>query len=213
MNKSDVFILHGRPGSGSAAVEALLALTGLAHETIYFQKRAEGTLPPEIYAINPLGQVPVLRLPDGSIMTESAAIMLHLADLVPDAGLAPRIGSADRAAYLRAMVFMAANTYMTDLRYYYPERYASGEAQAPDVKARALEEQARNWSALEGMAASNEALLASGPSAADIYLAMLVSWSEVADFASKWPKLRAIAVRISLMPELRAIWQNNGVNF
>ena len=213
MSQANTYILHGRPGSGSSAVEAVLALTGLPHETLYFQKRAEGTLPPEIFAINPLGQVPVLRMPDGSIMTESAAIVIHLADLVPDAGLAPPIGSPDRAVFLRVMVFMAANTYMTDLRYFYPERYADGEAQAPGVKAKALEEQERNWSALESMAASDEAMLASGFSAADLYLAMLVSWSEIEDFAAKWPKLHGIAVRISNSPQLQAIWQRNSVAF
>jgi glutathione S-transferase len=46
--------------------------------------------------VAPLGMVPALRLDDGSLLTEVAAIVLYLADLRPDAGLAPPWGSPDR---------------------------------------------------------------------------------------------------------------------
>ena len=213
MSQEGIYTLYGRPGSGSSAVEAMLALTGLAHEIVYFQKRADGGLPPEILEINPLGQVPALRLPDGAVMTESAAILLYLAETEQGRKFAPTPGSPERAAFLRLMVFMAANTYMTDLRYYYPERYAGGTDQAAEVKAKALEEQTRNWSALEAMAQNGDALLASGFSVADIYLAMLVSWSQIDGFHAKWPKLHAIAKSIAQMQELAEIWHRNDVTF
>jgi glutathione S-transferase len=191
----------------------MLLLGGFDHELRYFRKRADGTLPTEIFEINPLGQVPVLVLPEGSIMTESAAILLHLADLAPHARLAPPSGSADRPAYLRLMTFMAANTYMTELRYFYPERYSANPDHAPDIKAKAFEEQTRNWAALEDMAATGEALLASGISTADLYLAMLVSWSEIPSFKVSWPKLHSIAARIAALPQLADVWQRNDVIF
>jgi glutathione S-transferase len=146
-------------------------------------------------------------------MTESAAMILYLGDLSDNPKLAPAITAKDRAAYLRLVVFMAANTYMTDLRYYYPHRYAGGEAHASDVVAKALEEQKRNWTALEGMADSHTSLLPSGHSAADLYLTMLVSWSQIEGFSDTWPKLHSIALRVSSLPELSEIWQRNDVVF
>lgn len=207
------FVLHGRPGSGSSAVEAVLRLTGLPHETVYVRKTEDGSLPQEIRDINPLGQVPVLLLPDGQVMTESGAILMYLAEQVPQLRLAPAPGDADRPAFLRLMLFMATNTYMTDLRYYYPHRYAGGQDHAAAVVAKAIAEQERNWSALESMAATKSSLLLSGLSVADLYLAMLASWSQIEGFSNRWPKLHSIARNVAAMPGLAEIWKRNDVAF
>ena len=54
---------------------------------------------------HPLGRVPALELADGTTMFESAAICLQLADLNPDAGLIPPLGSAARAHVYQWVVF------------------------------------------------------------------------------------------------------------
>ena len=63
---------------------------------------------PAFLAVNPLGKVPALRDATGAIVTEQVAIMLHLADLFPAAGLAPPAGDPLRGPYLRWMLFYAA---------------------------------------------------------------------------------------------------------
>ncbi|MBO6679851.1 glutathione binding-like protein [Parvibaculum sp.] len=50
----------------------------------------------DYYAVNPKGQVPALRLDDGEILTEGTAILQYVADLAPDAGIAPVQGSVER---------------------------------------------------------------------------------------------------------------------
>jgi hypothetical protein len=81
--------LIGNPGCGSAIVEAALALSGLPYETEMLDIWRPGPERDRLFQLNPLGQVPVLVLPDGSVMTESAAMVLHVIDLAPGAGLAP----------------------------------------------------------------------------------------------------------------------------
>ena len=61
----------------------------------------------EYLAINPMGKVPAL-LHEGALVTEQVAIYLYLADLYPEAGLAPPIGDPLRGPYLRWMVFYAS---------------------------------------------------------------------------------------------------------
>lgn len=67
-------------------------------------------------AINPMGKVPAL-LHGGTVVTEAAAIAMYLADLFPEAGLAPDVGDARRGTYLRWIVFnqAAVEPAVTDL--------------------------------------------------------------------------------------------------
>ena len=90
---------------------------------------------PGFRALNPLGQVPALILPDGTVMTESAAIAIHLADLHPQLRLAPAKNSPERALYLRWMIYLAANIYVSDLRIYHPERISADPAHGDAIKA------------------------------------------------------------------------------
>ncbi|MDP4823939.1 MAG: glutathione S-transferase N-terminal domain-containing protein, partial [Aestuariivirgaceae bacterium] len=95
-----MYTLYGRPATGSAAVEALLEELGLPYRLENVSKGPDGQPSPAFLAtINPLGQVPALKLPDGTVITESAAIMIYLADLVPGANLAPLPTHPARAHY------------------------------------------------------------------------------------------------------------------
>ncbi len=206
------YLLMGRPGTGSSACEAVLALSGLEYTIMDVDKLADGSAPPELLAVNPLGQVPVLLLPDKTVMTESAAITMHIADLSQDRVLAPKIGDPHRAAYLRFMIFMAANNYMTDLRYFYPDRYSTEPAHAQAVKAKAIEHQALNWRVLEDAIGASGWLIGSTLSAADIYLAMLISWADdLRAFSSSHPGLARIAAGVAAEPHIRPVWERHGI--
>src|ERR1700729_1872693 len=61
---------------------------------------------PEYLAINPMGKVPAVRHGD-AIVTEAAAICAYLADVFPEAGLAPPPGSRPRGPYYRWLFFGA----------------------------------------------------------------------------------------------------------
>jgi glutathione S-transferase len=62
---------------------------------------------PEYLAINPMGKVPAI-LHGNTPVTEAAAIALYLADLFPEAALAPNIDDPARGTYLRWIVFNQA---------------------------------------------------------------------------------------------------------
>ncbi|MDE3735075.1 MULTISPECIES: glutathione S-transferase family protein [Pseudomonas] len=59
---------------------------------------------PEFLAINPMGKVPTLTHGD-AVVTEQVSVYLYLADLYPEAKLAPPLGDPLRGPYLRWMVF------------------------------------------------------------------------------------------------------------
>ena len=67
---------------------------------------------PEYLAVNPVGKIPALRLPDGSVMTESAAILLYLCELAPGK-IVPGGGQSGLASG-PAMVVFHGQRYLRD---------------------------------------------------------------------------------------------------
>lgn len=205
-----VYTLYGRPGSGSGVCEAVLALSGLPYEIIDLERWDQGAAPAELLAFNPLGQIPTLVLPDGSIMTESAAITLYLADLAPQANLAPSLTDPLRARYLRWMIYLAANSYMTILRIYYPERYSTHDDGGAGVKAVASERNAFEWSVFADALGEGPYILGNQMSAVDLYVALLVSWEEDMDaFFLRHPNIKRLYNNVAQHPIIVPIWQRH----
>lgn len=182
------YTLYGRRGAGSLAVQILLEEMRTPYEIVWVPKSS-----PQIEGlrrINPAGKIPALVLPDRTVVTESAAILIHLTHAHPEAGLAPRAGTAAHARFLQWMVYLSANVYETALRYYYSERYSTGGgAAAPAIKAQAVTDYATQLERLHGELSPY--LLGAELSAADAYLHMLAGWypEEVQPLAPRLPKL------------------------
>ena len=96
---------YTNPMSRGQIARWMLEETGLPYEEVLLDY---GTTmkAPEYLAINPMGKVPALRHGD-TVVTESAAICLYLADLVPEKRLAPPPGSPERGPYYRWILFLA----------------------------------------------------------------------------------------------------------
>ena len=109
-----MYSLYARAGWGSALVETQLAWYGLPYELeqvgdLFKEPQARDQLAPA----NPVAQIPTLMLPDGTIMTESAAITLLLAERTGRDDLVPQPNAPDRARFLRWLIFLVANIYPT----------------------------------------------------------------------------------------------------
>jgi glutathione S-transferase len=205
-----MYRLYGRPGTGSVAVEAILELAGAPYEVETVERFQDGEVPEKLARLNPMGQVPVLCLPHGDIMTESGAIVLYLADKYPEARLAPEPTSADRPSYLRWMVYLAANVYMTGLAAYYPDRYTSDQNGGKFVKSAALNRMAREWEIYAAALGDKPYILGDRMSAADIYAAMQATWNfDVPAFFKKHPNLRAMYDRVTAHPAIAEVWGRN----
>jgi glutathione S-transferase len=184
-----IYKLYGRRGAGSLAPQILLEEIGATYELIWISKSPADV--GVLRRVSPVAKIPVLLLPDGTVVSESAAILIHLTNAHPETGLAPVIGTSAHARLLQWMVFLSANVYEAVLRFYYSQRYsAAGAAAAPQIKVQAL----RDWTnQLEFVhAALSPYLLGETLSVADIYLHMLANWyaQEERELASRLPKLK-----------------------
>ena len=204
------FRLYGEPGWGSVIVEAQLAWYGLDFE---FErvgnlfKSAEAR--DKLEKINPLAQIPTLEMPDGSVMTESAAITLLLAETAGDDSLVPAPGDEARAAFLRWLVFVVANVYPTYTYGDDPARFVPvHNAQKPFEDA-VLEYACKLYAQLEDVTGSPW-FLGERFSALDIYVCAMSRWRPKRPwFAEHAPKLHAIAEAAQDLEELRAVWARN----
>jgi glutathione S-transferase len=205
-----MFTLYARPGSGSVAIEALLAECGADFQIEDVVRNADGAFPSAFLLINPLGQVPALRLADDSIMTESAAMMIYLADLFGAAGLAPALNSRLRARYLRWMMFFASEVYMADLRLFYPERHSTEAGHAAGIKAKAALDMERDFAIFADALGAGPFVLGDTFSAVDIYAAMLVSWAlDLPALFAKHPNIKALYDAVAARPKIAPAWRRN----
>ena len=207
-----VMQLYENPGWGSAIVEAQLAVYGLQVELIRAGDVFEDQAAREALAkVNPLAQVPVLILPNGAVMTESAAITLYLAERAGSEVLVPPPLSPERAAFLRWLIFIVANIYPCFTFADVPTRFVS-VAEGDAYKARVTDHAARLWRVV-----ANEVERRGGPwflgerfSALDIYLAVMVHWRPGQDwFEREVPVLARIAAQASARPDLVAVMARN----
>lgn len=104
MTVSNKPTLFHAPNTRSTGALILLEELGADHELHVLNMKAGEQRGAAYLAVNPMGKVPAV-LHDDALVTEQVAVFLYLADLYPEAGLAPTLGDPLRGPYLRWMAF------------------------------------------------------------------------------------------------------------
>lgn len=197
--KDATYQLYARANAGSLAVQIALEEIGARYELIWIPHTAAAL--EVLRRVNPSGRIPALVLPDGTVVVESAAILIYLSTAFPAAALAPAAGSSAHARFLQWMVFLSANVYEAALRYYYAERYSSaGRAAEEAIKERALADYARHLEVIH--AALCPYVLGDTYSAVDPYLYMLAGWypGDMPALHTRLPKLARLSELVRARP-------------
>jgi len=197
----------GSEGCGSAIVEMALVRAGLPYGTTDLPYLAEGPGRDRLLALNPLGQVPTLVLPDGRVLTESAAMLLHLAEVAPAAGLAPAADAPERAAFLDVLIRLVGAVYPTFTFGDRPEAWTGPGEAAATLKARTDERRLAVFRELDGrLAGASRFAFGERAGAVDFYIGTMVFWRPGREtFRSATPRLSAIADAVAAEPDLAAV--------
>jgi GST-like protein len=203
-------VLYGEPGWGSAIIELQLAWYGLDHRVEQVGDLFKSAAAREALArVNPLAQIPTLVLDDGRVMTESAAITLHLADLTGRDDLVPPPAAAERPDFLRWLIFLVANIYPTFTFGDDPARFVPAADARGGFRAAVDARREHLYSIVEA-AAGAPWFLGERFSALDVYLVVLTEWEPGRGwFASHAPKLTASAAAARALPALEPVWRRN----
>ncbi len=205
-------VLYGSQSTASLVVHWLMIELGIEHELrqLDFDRREQKS--PEYLALNPVGRVPTLVV-DGQVLTESTAIAMHLADLHPQAGLAPAPDTPARGDYYRWMCFCVYTLMPAYRAWFYPDEPA-GEANMAVVKERARAQLEAAWQQMADHLATHGPYVLGDPlSAVDFVLTMLMRWSRnMPRPTDSWPSLLEHAQRMKARPSFAEVYRREGIS-
>ena len=199
--------VFGAVGSGSIPVEATLTLLGIPYELIEGVTWVDEAARKRVEAVNPMRQVPAVVFPSGEIMTESAAILIHLADAHPQARLAPPVGDPRRAQYLRWMAYVSSAIYALFWIKGDPLRIAASKADAPRVIDRVHDRIAACWANMDKHITPGRYILGDELSVLDLYVTVVSRFGPWRTrFYKTAPKMAEIVRRVDADPRLKDFW-------
>jgi glutathione S-transferase len=198
--------LYYAPGACSLAPHIVARELGLPvtlqRVDLASRKTADGR---DFVAVNPKGYVPALRLDDGEVLTEAAAILHYLVDKAPDAGLAPAHGTPGRYRFIEWLTFIATEIHK-----------GFGPLWKPDTpeatRIATIERLNQRFEMLDRHFAERPSLMEQGFTAADAYLFTVVSWAQYLKVdLSAYPNLRTYLSRVSARPAVQAALRAEGL--
>lgn len=202
------YLVYGGQGSGSVPVEAALTLIGAPYRVIERRVWEDKAAAKEMARINPLRQVPALVLPTGELMTESAAILIHLAESHPAAGLSPPLESPLRPRFLRWMSYIATQIYALYWIRDDVSRLAADEEHGPVILERTAQRILDCWRMMDAQVKPvGGFMLGDGISVLDLYMAVASRWGpRRKGFYEVAPGLAPVVRAVDSEPRLAAFW-------
>ncbi|MEO8385160.1 MAG: glutathione S-transferase family protein [Betaproteobacteria bacterium] len=199
--------LYGSPGCGSAVAEVALQLAEQPYEYVQTSFWDQNEHFAALKKANPQAKVPTLVFDDGTVMTESAAILLFFAEKIP--GFMPT-DAMQRAIFYRWMLFIPANIYaMFDIGDE-PSRWVDGEKARQALKEQSVEKQKFFWGLIEQNLTPAPYALGGDMTALDVYIAMVSRWRPGrAWFNENCPKLAAAVALTEKHPVVTNVWEKN----
>lgn len=171
--------LYYLPGACSLSPHIVLNELGLAVDLVAVDHKTHRTAAGEDFvAISPFGYVPLLELDDGTTLREGPAIVQYLADLKPQAGLAPPNGTIERYRLQEWLSFLTSEIH----KGFVPLLYARLAGRYGTDTAKPKLEERYRW--IDRELAGRDYLMGDGFTVADAYLFALTQWGQAEWLAS-----------------------------
>jgi glutathione S-transferase len=184
--------LYYYPATAAMIPHIVLEELGVPYERVFVDRAQDEHKQPAYLQLNPNGTLPVLTEGD-FVLYETAAIVLHLCDRHPQAGLAPAAGTLERSHFHQWLMWLTNTLQATLMVYFYPERWVNeGNAEgAAEVRARAQERVGPLLDQLDALVARHGGpwLLGAQYSGLDAYAFTLCRWTR--NFSSGKARERA----------------------
>jgi glutathione S-transferase len=198
--------LYYSPGTCSLASHIALYETGLQFETDRLIKTTKMTTGGENYMqVNPKGYVPALKLDNGSILTEGAAVLQYIADQKPDSGLAPPCGTMERYHLQEWLTYISSEIHKSFSPLFNKDA-------SEDVKSHAHSMLSKRLVYAEAQLADKPFLMGDHFTVADAYFFVVMNWSKIVGFdLAPFPNIKEYLARIAVRPAVQAAMKAEGL--
>jgi len=185
------------PGACSLAANIALREAGIPFELVKVSHRTHKTSDGvDFTQINSKGYVPALVLDTGELLTENTALLQYIADLNPDAHLAPPAGTLERYRLSEWLAYLNSEVHKSFSPLFAPNA-------SEDMKQYARDNLTKRLGWLAQQLGSKPYLLGEQFTVADAYLFVTLSWSGLAGVdLSPWPTLKAFQERVAARPSV-----------
>jgi len=198
--------LYFSPGACSLSPHIVLREAGLAFDLeqvdLQTKKLKSGG---DFLEINPKGQVPVLKLDNGEILTEGPAIVQYIADRKPETGLAPKAGTMPRYRLQEWLNFVTSELHKVFAPLFRPN--------TPEEFVKITKENLANkFNFLDKELGKRPYLMGDKFTVPDAYAFTVVGWSKYKDIdLSRWPNLKAYMDRVAARPKVQEAMKAEGL--
>ena len=191
--------LYFSPGACSLAAHIALREAGLEFEAVKVNLQSKQAANGEDYwKVNSKGYVPALRLDDGQVLTEVAAVLQYIADRNPKSGLAPPAGTMERYRLMEWLAFTSSEIHKSFSPLFRPDA-------ADAIKAYAKQNLDKRFGWLEQNMGKGPYLLGERFTVADAYLFTVAGWHRFTGIdLAPYPTLNAYLRRILERPAVKA---------
>lgn len=200
--------LYYSPGVCSQAVHIALNEAGLNHSIEKVDLATKTTENGADYTrINPLGYVPALALDDGEILLEAPAILQYVADLKPEAGLAPANGTLGRVRLQEQLNYTASELHKSFGPFFAPVKPEGA------LHDQALAKLGKRFEGLEaGLSDGRPYVMGDTFTVADAYTFVVASWAKLIDFdLGPLPRVRDYIARVAGRPKVQEVLHREGL--
>lgn len=199
--------LYFSPGACSLSPHIVLREAGMNFELerVDLQAKKLKASGADFLAVNPKGQVPVLQLDTGEILTEGPAIVQYIADQNPKSGLAPANGTLARYHLQEWLNFVTSDLHKVFAPLFRPN--------TPEEFVKITKENLANkFSFLEKHLGSRQYIMGDSFSVADAYCFTVTGWTKYKEIdLGRWPALKAYMDRVAARPKVQEAMKTEGL--
>lgn len=207
-----MYTLYYAPGSASMVVHLALLEIGVPYRLELVDLAGGAQRSAEYLKLNPQGVVPTLVI-DAKPLTESAALLMILAERHPQAHLAPTAGTPEREEWIQWIVYLSNTLAATYRLWFYPGDLGLKEHTA-ETRAAIQHKIEAVWDRLDAhLSAQGPYLLGEKFSGADLLLTMLMRWSRnMPRPVTEWPTLKKLADLVRARASWKKLYEIEGLS-
>lgn len=208
-----MYTLFWAPGTAAMAPHAALEEIGAPHKLVKVDLKSGEHRKPEYLKLNPKGRVPVL-VEGERTLSESAAILMHLADRHPEAKLAPAPGTPERARYYQWLLYLTNTVQPAIIEFFHPDWTFEDPTHQAALKASAEKRVGAMFDYIDAELAKGGGpyLLGGTFYACDLFLAMLTRWTRYfAKPGYQYPNVKRVSDAVLARPAVQRMMAAQGI--